>query len=85
VIEIGNWLIDGSIFRTAYSDGGHPVLASHVANQFGEGKGAFLCKIERAIAYGFRYVPKYVLTQSQVDAVGRGALKKVDERTAGDG
>jgi hypothetical protein len=27
---------------------------------------------------GLRYVPQYVLTQEQVDAVGRGALAMID-------
>jgi hypothetical protein len=74
-IVSGDRLADVSIFRTAYSKFAPPALAAHVEREFGMGKGLFICKTEDAVKSGFRYQPQYVLTQDQVDALGRGAAR----------
>jgi hypothetical protein len=60
----GDRLVDLSIFR---------------ATEIDPRKELFICKIEDAIRGGFRYVPQYVLTQGQVDAIAGGAIAKVRE------
>jgi hypothetical protein len=65
----GNYLADVSIFRTAYSQFSPPLLAAHVRQEFGIGKGLMICKIEEAIRSGLRYEAQYVLNRDQVDAL----------------
>ena len=69
----GDWLADVSIFRTAYSRVSPPALAAHVVREFGTGRGLMLRKCKTVSESGLRYVPQYVLTREQVDALGRGA------------
>jgi hypothetical protein len=73
----GDLMADVSMFRTAYSKASPPVLAAHVIREFGAGKGLFICRIGDAIKSGLRYEPEYVLTQDQVDALGRGVIAMV--------
>ncbi|SRR5260221_4552493 len=73
----GDRLVDVSIFRTAYSSGSPPALAAQVAREFGPGRGLLICKTDDVIKSGLRYVPQYVLTQAQVDALARGASAKI--------
>lgn len=76
-IVYGDWLADVSVFRTA--DGGSPrLLSKHVAKEYGRGRGFCAWKMATMDKNGLRYVPQYVLTQEQVDAVGRGALAMID-------
>jgi hypothetical protein len=72
-IICGDYLADIAICRTAYSNFSPPALAEHVKRQFGTGKGLLICKSHDVIKSGLGYVPQYVLTQGQVDALGRGA------------
>jgi hypothetical protein len=76
-IVYGDWLADVSVFRTA--DAGSPrILSQYVAKTFGRGRGFMACRMEAMESSGLRYVPQYVLTQDQVDALGRGALAMID-------
>ncbi len=72
-IVCGDCLSDVSLFRTADGAKSPPALKVHVERKFGRGRGLYACKIERAIEDGLRYEPRYVLTQDQVDVLGRGA------------
>lgn len=77
-IVYGDWLADVSICRTA--DAGSPqLLSKYIAKEIGKGKGLLACRIASMDPAGIRYVPQYVLTQDQVDAVGRGALAMIDK------
>jgi hypothetical protein len=67
----GDYIVDISLFRPAYSAHSPPPLARYVRAEFGEGRGLLISKFES----GLRYEPQYVLTSDQVTAVGRGAVK----------
>ncbi|MEK7994689.1 MAG: hypothetical protein AAB403_12870 [Planctomycetota bacterium] len=74
-LVFGNLLADISIFRTADSGKGQPALAAHVHEVYGRGKGLMICPSDDT--GGLRYVPEYVLTQEQVDALYRGARRLI--------
>ncbi len=77
-IVYGDWLADVSVCRTA--DAGSPrLLSRYIAKEIGKGKGLLACRMASMDPAGIRYVPQYVLTQDQVDAVGRGALAMIDK------
>ena len=73
----GNLMADVSIFRTAYSKASPPALAEHVKREFGTGRGLFICRIGDEVKSGLRYLPEYVLSQDQVDALGNGVIAMV--------
>jgi len=74
----GDWLADVSVCRTA--DAGSPrILSKYIAKELGKGKGFLACRMAAMDPSGIRYVPQYVLTQDQVDAVGHGALAMIDK------
>lgn len=77
-VVYGDWLADVSVCRTA--DAGSPrILSKYIANELGKGKGLLACRMAAMAPTGIRYVPQYVLTQDEVDAVGRGALSMIDK------
>ena len=77
-VVYGDWLADVSVCRTA--DAGSPqILSKYIAKELGKGKGLLACRMAAMDPSGIRYVPQYVLTQDQVDAVGRGALAVIDK------
>jgi hypothetical protein len=67
----GDYIVDISLFRTAYSAQSPPLLARYVHAEFGKGRGLLISKYES----GLRYEPQYVLTSDQITAVGRSAMK----------
>jgi hypothetical protein len=76
-VVYGNWLADASVCRTA--DAGSPrILSKYIAKELGKGKGLLACRMAAMNQSGIRYVPQYVLTQDQVDAVGRGSLAMIE-------
>ena len=74
-LVFGNLLADVSIFRTADSGKGPPVLSAHIHREFGSGRGLMICRTDDT--GDLRYVPEYVLTQDQVDALFRGARRLI--------
>lgn len=74
-LVFGNLLADVSLFRTADSGKGPPALSAHIHRVFGRGKGLMICRTDDT--GDLRYVPEYVLTQDQVDALYRGARKLI--------
>ncbi|WP_156918354.1 hypothetical protein [Bradyrhizobium sp. Cp5.3] len=77
-VVYGDWLADVSVCRTA--DAGTPrILSKYIAKELGKGKGLLASRMAAIDPSGIRYVPQYVLTQDQVDAVGRGALAIIDK------
>jgi hypothetical protein len=66
-----DYIIDISVFRTAYSGKSHPLLARAVREGFGEGRGLLLAQDTSPL----NYRPQYVLTRDEIDALGKGAYK----------
>jgi hypothetical protein len=79
-LMVGNLIVDASLFRTAYSGKGHPVLATHVRRRFGEGRGLFIGSGSDALYHGLRYAPEYVLNEGQIEGLARGALSKINSK-----
>jgi hypothetical protein len=77
-LVLGDHVADVSIFRTAYSPKSPPMLAKHVLQEFGKGRGLFICRIDDVEKSGLHYVPQYVLSESQVTGLARGAMALID-------
>jgi hypothetical protein len=77
-IEINGYLADLSVFRTAYAISGYSVLKDFVINNFGHGRGAFLCR-EEDIPSGMNYIPKYVLNQSQLEMYTASLFHQIEQ------
>lgn len=75
-MELNGLIGDISIFRTAYALGDESKLKKFVTSTFGQGRGAFVCH-RSELPEQMRYIPKYVLTDRQIDSliVGMGVFK----------
>jgi len=71
-IEIDGYIGDLSIFRTAYSITGSSILKDFILNEFGYGRGALLSQYSEVEIKGMKYLPKYVLTERQINGLIRG-------------
>ena len=76
-VMLGDLIADASLFRTARSGKGHPVLGPHVQKEFGPTAALMICKAADTELSGLRYEARYVLTQQQVDSLARGAMKLI--------
>jgi hypothetical protein len=77
--QFGRFVVDMSVFRTAYSDKSPPTLAKHVLEHHGKGRGILIATYEAAAREdGLLYEPKHVLTQSQLDPLINGGLKMLN-------
>jgi hypothetical protein len=65
-VAFGDYVADISIFRTAYSQVSPPLLARHIAERFGRGRGLLICRPSDFSQLGMSYRPRYVLKESQV-------------------
>ena len=65
-IIFGNYLCDISICRTAYSNLSPVILKNKILSTMGEGKGIFICPIDKLLDNGFNFIPKYVLTDEEI-------------------
>jgi len=74
-VVLGEWIIDVSVCRTAYSPKSPPALAQVVRSAFGTGRGAIIHKLEAAAEDGLRYEPRYILTANEVDVLAASAWK----------
>jgi len=72
-VVFGDYIADISIFRTAYSNRSPPLLANHVRERFGEGRGILIGKSAQLRKEGLHYEPQYVLTGSQITGLFMGA------------
>ena len=70
-VEIGGVVCDISIFRSAYNTNRPSRLKQFITSEFGEGKGAIISPPEY-LPPGLEYVPKYVLTDVQLESVMYG-------------
>jgi hypothetical protein len=76
-LSFGPYIADVSMFRTAYSKYSPLLLARHVRERFGEGRGMMICKAAATENDGFIYMPQYVLTEAQITALFAGALSLI--------
>ena len=76
-IEVDGHIGDLSIFRTAYAIAGPNILKDYIVSKFGLGKGAMLCR-HGGLPEGMRYIPKFVLTDSQVNGLIAGTASLLD-------
>ncbi len=67
-IEVDGWIGDLSIFRTAYQIEEPSVLREFVVASFGHNRGALLSQ-QRDLPTGMKYVPKYILSDNQIDSL----------------
>ena len=72
-VMFGPLIADISLFRTAYSAQSPRLLANHVRHEFGSGRGLLIVRWSDAPKSGLHYSPQYVLAETQVDALARGA------------
>ena len=72
-VMFGPYVADVSIFRTAYSSHAPRLLAAHMREEFGNGRGLLVVRWSDAPKSGLHYSPQYVLTESQVSGLVRGA------------
>jgi hypothetical protein len=75
-VMLGYYVADVSIFRTAYSAGSPPLLATHVRQEFGQGRGLLIIKWHDAPLSGLNYAPQYVVTDDQITGLCRGAMAR---------
>jgi hypothetical protein len=79
-LEIGDWIGDLSIFRTAYRTQGASMLKEFVLSNFGDGKGALIVSKSK-LPTKMKYIPKYVLNDKQIDCLVGGMLYKIESDT----
>ena len=72
-IVVGDYVSDISIFRTAYSSAAPRRLREAIVERFGEGRGLLIVTPEQLATYGLEFVPKYVLSNDQVNSLFLGA------------
>ncbi|MCW1383700.1 hypothetical protein OLX02_12795 [Novosphingobium sp. KCTC 2891] len=68
-VMIGPYVVDISIFRTAYSAEGPARLAKHIDLTFGPKKGLYVDHWKRTRQVGLNYEPQYVLDADEVTAL----------------
>lgn len=67
-VEIDNYIIDISIFRSAYSIDRPSILKSYIIETFGNGRGAILSPVNE-LPHGMNYIPKYILNDTQINGL----------------
>ena len=72
---IGPYIVDISIFRTAYSSTGPARLARHILSTFGPNKGLYVDLWRHTGRVGLGYEPHHVLSNDEVTALMQGAYK----------
>jgi hypothetical protein len=77
-VVFGEYIADVSIFRTAYSKYSPPLLAQHVIERFGTGRGLMIAKTSTLRGDGFVYTPEYVLREGEITSLFRGALSVIE-------
>jgi len=72
-LALGRYVGDISVFRTAYAQLQGSNLRQAVLDEFGPGRGLFLMRWSDALTTGFDYRPKYVVRESEITALIKGA------------
>ncbi len=71
-VGIDEWIIDVSIFRTAYLLGAQSVLGRFVVENFGEKRGALLASHGELASKEMEYIPRAVLRGRQINNLVSG-------------
>lgn len=79
-VMVGAYIVDVSIFRTAYSQHAPARLAKHVDLFFGPNKGLYVDQWKRTRQMGFRYELRYVLSEAEVTGLMRGAFHLIESQ-----
>lgn len=79
---VGPYIVDISIFRTAYSSVGPARLARHILSTFGPNKGLYVDLWRHTGRVGLGYEPQYVLSSDEVTALMQGAYKVMTQANA---
>ena len=72
-VMVGPYVVDISLFRTAYSAQGPALLSKHVDLTFGPNKGLYVDAWKRTAQQGLHYAPHYVLSADEVTSLMGGA------------
>jgi hypothetical protein len=78
-VMIGSYIVDISIFRTAYSGLGPARLAKHIDLAFGPNKGLYVDRWRRTAQLGLSYEPQYVLSADEVTRLMGGAYHVIKQ------
>lgn len=81
-VMAGPYIVDVSIFRTAYSRAGPATLSRHIDLMFGPNKALYVEHWGRTRLRGLKYEPGYVLSRDEVNALMAGAYHKIREHAA---
>jgi len=81
-VMIGGYIVDISIFRSAYSAQGPARLARHVDLVFGPNKGLYVDRWKRTAQMGLSYEPQYVLSAEDVTRLMGGAYHLIKQNGA---
>lgn len=76
---VGPYVVDISIFRTAYSAEGPARLAKHLDLTFGPNKGLYVDHWKRTRHAGLTYEPQHVLSEDEVTTLMAGAFDIIKE------
>ncbi|WP_062342890.1 hypothetical protein [Novosphingobium sp. CCH12-A3] len=78
-VMAGPYVVDISIFRTAYSRQGPAKLAKHIDLAFGPNKGLYVDSWKRTSQLGLSYEPQYVLSADEVTRLMGGAFHVIKQ------
>lgn len=78
-VMVGPYVVDISIFRTAYSRQGPARLTKHVDLVFGPNKGVYVDRWKRTSQLGLSYEPQYVLSADEVTRLMGGAYQVIKQ------
>ena len=76
-LEVGGYVGDLSIFRTAYAIQQPSILKEFILEKFGYGRGALLCPERELHTLGMAYEPKYVLNENQINGLVAGLRAQI--------
>lgn len=78
-VMMGAYVVDISIFRTAYAGQGRTILSRHVDLTFGPNKGLYVDLWKRTSRLGLSYEPQYVLSADEVTDLMGGAYQAIKQ------
>lgn len=81
-VMIGQYVVDMSIFRSAYSAEGPARLARHIDLNFGPEKGLYVDQWKRTRRVGLSYEPQYILSATEVTKLMGGAYHVIEQHRA---
>lgn len=81
-VMVGPYIVDISIFRTAYSADGPARLARHIDLTFGPKKGLYVDHWKRTRQQGLTYEPQYVLSADEVTTLMGGAFHMIKQASS---